>query len=106
MLCTLCIRHQRRPQRSSVGSATWIDVPCTWLVRGALNRHQKSVTYQEAMAFESNRLAPKNLDGVREEMTSLQKTARQAAFRNIYWLMEREIPHTTNYVPLNELGKS
>ncbi|XP_060580037.1 zinc finger protein 862-like [Ruditapes philippinarum] len=104
-MCALCIRHQRRPKRAAVGQATWVDQPCTWIVRKAITRHQTSDSHKEAAAFEANRSAPKTMHGVVEEMTSLQLQARVAAFRNLYWLIKQEMPHTSNYLPLMQLCK-
>ncbi|XP_052212530.1 zinc finger protein 862-like [Dreissena polymorpha] len=105
MMCSLCIRHMCRPARSAIGSAPWVDVPCTWIARDSLNRHQRTETHSQAKLLEANRLAPRNLVGQLEEMGCLQKSARIAAFKNLYWLMKQEVPHTTNYLPLNDLVK-
>jgi len=75
------------------------------MARDSLNRHQRTETHSQAKLLEANRLAPRNLVGQLEEMGSLQKSARIAAFKNLYWLMKQEVPHTTNYLPLNDLGK-
>ncbi|XP_060558657.1 E3 SUMO-protein ligase KIAA1586-like [Ruditapes philippinarum] len=79
--------------------------PCTWIVRKAITRHQTSDAHKEAAAFEANRSAPKTIHGVVEEMTSLQLQARVAAFRNLYWLIKQEMPHTSNYLALMQLCK-
>ncbi|XP_060573920.1 zinc finger protein 862-like isoform X2 [Ruditapes philippinarum] len=106
MMCTLCIRHQKRPKKAAFGNATWVDKPCTWLVKDALRRHERSDSHDEARAFEAGRLAPSNnVEAAVEEANSLHTKARVSAFRNLYWLMKREMPHTTNYLPLNELCK-
>ncbi|KAH3806607.1 hypothetical protein DPMN_134930 [Dreissena polymorpha] len=97
MMCSFCIRHKCRPARSAIGSAPWVDVPCTWIARDSLIRHQRTETHSH--------LAPRNLVGQLEEMGSLQKSARIAAYKNLYWLMKQDVPHTTNYLPLNDLGK-
>ena len=65
MLCSLCRKHSRRPQKSVVGKAVWTDTPCRSITR---------------------------------PMIGLLKC--------MYFLNKRELAHTTNFVPLGELGKS
>ncbi|KAH3792630.1 hypothetical protein DPMN_146127 [Dreissena polymorpha] len=82
------------PARAAIGSAPWVVVPCTWITRDSLNRHQSTETHSQANILEANRLAPGHMVGQLEEMCSIPKIA-----------MKQEISHTTNYLPLNDLVK-
>ena len=39
MLCRLCRKHNRRPQKAVVRKTTWIDVPCVMMTQHSLRRH-------------------------------------------------------------------
>ena len=39
MLCRLCRKHVRRPQKAVVGKTTWVDVPCVTMTQKSLTRH-------------------------------------------------------------------
>lgn len=106
MKCKLCIQHQKRPKRAAIGKAVWVDVPCTWVTRDSLVRHQKSETHKEACSCEAIRKKPEQTVEMRvQTMGSLYRQARVVAFRNLYWLMKHEMPHTSTYKPLLELCK-
>ncbi|KAH3706861.1 hypothetical protein DPMN_066251 [Dreissena polymorpha] len=50
-----------------------------------------------------NRL--RNLVGQLKDLCPVQKSTMLAAFKYLSWLMKQEIPHTTKYIPHNNLGK-
>jgi hypothetical protein len=78
----------------------------TWVVKDALRRHERSDSHDEARAFEAGRLAPSNnVEAAVDEANSLHNKGRVSAFRNLYWLMKREMLHITIYLPLNKLCK-
>lgn len=101
MKCKLCIQHQKRPKRAAIGKAVWVDVPCTWVTRDSLVRHQKSETHKEACSCEAIRKKPEQTVEMRvQTMGSLYRQARVVAFRNLYWLMSMKclIPvHTSHF---------
>lgn len=102
----MCIKHNKRPPKVIIGKATWVDIPCITITRKSLGLHQKGETHHEAMKSERDLVAntKKIVESV-AELTSVNKQARIAAFRSLYWLAKREIPHTSNYEPLMELCK-
>ena len=106
MLCDLCVRHQRQPKKSVPGKAVWVDVPCSWLVRESLTRHARSDTHKEAIAFEGARvLTNTSLSTALEKESCINEMAMESAMKCLYWLCKRELPHTTNYLPLMNLCK-
>ena len=52
MLCTLCHKHSRRPKKTPVGKAVWVDLPCNNLVRQSLVRHSKTDHHFAALELE------------------------------------------------------
>ncbi|KAH3696443.1 uncharacterized protein LOC127861738 [Dreissena polymorpha] len=57
----------------------------------------------EAVQMEAARATPQNVEDGLATMGTLQKRALVCAFRNIYWLMKEEIPHTAKFGHLQEL---
>ncbi|WAR09066.1 hypothetical protein MAR_019024, partial [Mya arenaria] len=53
VICSLCIRHQRRPKKCPAGRATRVEVPCTTVRRQACKTLQDSDSHKEAVVFES-----------------------------------------------------
>ncbi|CAG2186740.1 unnamed protein product [Mytilus edulis] len=106
MKCNLCTKHQRRPKKCVPGKAAWVDLPCSWMVRESILRHGRSETHKEAVAFEGARvLANTSLATAVEKEVTLNEMAMESAMKCLYWLCKRELPHTTNYVPLMNLCK-
>ncbi|XP_076113346.1 zinc finger protein 862-like [Mytilus galloprovincialis] len=106
MKCNLCTKHQRRPKKCVPGKAAWVDLPCLWMVRESILRHGRSETHKEAVAFEGARvLANTSLATAVEKEVTLNEMAMESAMKCLYWLCKRELPHTTNYVPLMNLCK-
>ena len=100
MLCSLCIKHQRRPKKCVPGRATWVDVPCTSFRRASLKNHQDSDNHAEAIIFETG--ASFTAGGieagfVREE--EVNRVAMSANMKMLYLLCKEEIPHTTKLQP-------
>ena len=52
MLCGLCRKHARRPQKSVVGKTTWVDIPCVTMTQHSLRRHDTSLSHIEAKKLE------------------------------------------------------
>ena len=50
MLRSLCRKHSRRPQKSQVGKAVWIDTP---IIRQALVKHGRSGSHTDAVKLEA-----------------------------------------------------
>ncbi|KAH3884172.1 hypothetical protein DPMN_008145 [Dreissena polymorpha] len=92
-----------RPVRLSVGTAPWVELPCIWMARDSLSRHQKTKTHSQAKQLRVNRR--RNLVGQLEDLCLLQTSTMLAAFKKLSLLMKQEIPLTTKYIPHNNLGK-
>ena len=52
MLCRLCRKHARRPQKAVVGKTTWVDIPCVTMTLHSLRRHDTSLSHVEAKKLE------------------------------------------------------
>ena len=63
LLCSLCQRHQARPQN---GSGTWIGVPCTRLRTDVLQCHKRPEMHCESQRRECLRLASERNGGIRQ----------------------------------------
>ena len=103
IFCSLCRKHSRRPRKSVVGKAVWTDVPCQSLVK-----HSQSMSHVEAVKMEAT-LASSRVDGgirIAFQRVASVERAMLGALKCMYFLTKREIAHTTNFVPLCELGKA
>ena len=109
MLCSLCPKHCRRPRKSIVGKAVWTDVPRRTIMRQAPVKHGQSESHIDAVKLEAALSSPHvhgGIDMVFERVVSAERKATIGALRCTYFLTKREIPHTTNFTPLCELGKA
>ena len=109
MICSLCRKHSRRPRKSVVGRAVWTDLPCQSITRQALVKHSQSESHVEAVKMEATLCSSRGDGGIRmafERVVSAERKAMLGALKCMYFLNKREVPHTTNFVPLCELGKS
>ena len=108
MVCSLCRKHCRRPKKSVVGKAVWTDVPCQSITRQALVKHSRSESHIDAIKMEAA-LGSSRTDGGIEMafqwVISAERKAVIGSLKCMYFLNKREIAHTTNFVPLCELGK-
>lgn len=59
MLCSLCRKHSRRPKKTAVGKAVWIDLPCCNFVRQSLVRHSKTDHHVAALKLEASLVSSK-----------------------------------------------
>ena len=53
MLCRLCRKHARCPQKAVVGKTTWVDVPCVTMTQKSLTRHDTSLSHLDAKKLEA-----------------------------------------------------
>ena len=109
MVCGLCRKFSRRPQKCVPGKATWVDVTCKTIRRSALVAHKESRSHCEAVQMEVALQASKSDGGIEralDSVVSAQRKAFIAALKCMYFLNKREIAHTTNFVPLLDLAKS
>ena len=109
MVCALCRKFSRRPQKSVSGKATWVDIPCKTIRRSALVAHKESRSHREAVEMEVALQASKRDGGIEQafdSVVSAQRKAFFAALKCMYFLNTREIAHTTNFIPLLDLAKS
>ena len=109
MLCSLCRKHNRRPKKVLVGRAIWVDLPCKNLTRQSLVGHGRSACHTLAITMEAD-LASSLRDGgiemALDRVVSAERKAFIGALKCMYFLTKREIAHTTNFIPILELGKS
>ena len=72
-------------------------------------KHSQSMSHVEAVKMETT-LASSRVDGgIRmafERVASAERKAMLGALKCMYFLTKRELAHTTNFVPLCELGKA
>ena len=100
MLCRLCRKHARRPQKAVVGKTTWVDVPCVTMTQKSLTRHDTSLSHLDAKKLEVQLCLSKKYRGVQQASTaveSAERKAMKAAMKCLYWLAKQKIPHTTNF---------
>ena len=62
MICTLCRKFSRRPQKCMPGKAVWVDFPCKTIRRASLISHRDSKSHAEAVQMETS-LQPSRKDG-------------------------------------------
>lgn len=109
MVCALCRKFSRRPQKCVPGKAAWVDIPCKTIRRSALVAHKESRSHCEAVQMEVALQASGRDGGIERALDSVvtaQRRAFIAALKCMYFLNKKEIPHTTNFVPLLDLAKS
>ena len=106
MVCSLCREHCRRPKKSVVGKAVWTDVPCQSITQQA---HSRSESHIDAIKMEAALGSSRTDGGIEmafQRVISAERKAMIGSLKCMYFLNKREIAHTTNFVPLCELGKS
>ena len=109
MLCSLCCKYSRRPAKARVGRAVWVDIPCRSLTRLSLVKNAKSESHCFAVQMEADLCSSKKDGGIAmalQRVISAHRKAFIVALKSMYFLNHQEIPHTTNFVPLLELGES
>lgn len=109
MLCSLCRKHSRRPQKSIIGKAVWTDIPCQSITRQALVKHSRSDSHTDAVKMEAALCSSRTDGGIEmafQRVLSAERKAMIGTLQCMYFLNKREIAHTTNFIPLCELGKS
>lgn len=108
MVCALCRKFSRRPQKCVPGKTTWVDIPCKTIRKSALVAHKESRSHCEAVQMEVALQASGRDGGIERALDSVvtaQRRAFIAALKCLYFLNKKEIP-TTNFVPLLDLAKS
>ena len=105
MLCALCRKHNRHLRESPVGRATWVGKNIT---RQSLVNHAKSVSHELAVKMEADLASSKKDRGIAMALDKVMSAERKAfigALKCMYFLTKIEMAHTTNFVPLSELGR-
>ena len=72
-------------------------------------KHSQSESHVEAVKMEATLCSSRGDSGIRmafERVALAERKAMLGTLKRMYFLNKREIPHTTNFVPLCELGKS
>lgn len=106
MLCSLCIKHQRRPNKCQIGRAVWVDIPCTTVRKSAIRTHMEGEPHKEAVVFEAT--AAVTSSSIEASLVREEEVNRQAlttSMKVLYFLCKEEIPHTTKFEPLKKLMK-
>lgn len=106
MYCELCRKLSRRPQRVAIGQAVWVDIACQTLTRLSLKNHESSEFHKDAMRLKAQLSATGNIAQAFTVVESAERRAMIGAFKCMYWLCKQEIPHTTNFTSLLQLGKN
>ena len=102
MVCTLCRKFSRRPQKCVLRKAVWVDVPCKTVRRSSLLLHKDSNSHKEVTLQASKKDG--GIHKALESVVSAQRKAFIGALKCMYFLNKREIAHTTNF-PLLDLAK-
>ena len=109
MVCSWCRKHSRRPKKSVVGRAVWTDISCRSITRQALVKHGQSESHASAVKIEAALQSSRADGGIEmalQRVVSAERKALIGAMKCMYFLNKQEIAHTTNFLPLCELGKS
>ncbi|XP_053385319.1 uncharacterized protein LOC128550389 [Mercenaria mercenaria] len=107
MLCSVCVKHQRRPKKCVPGKAVWVDIPCTSIRQSSLVFHKDSDSHKKALVFD---VAEAKTGGgieacfMREE--HVNREAMTASMTLLYFPCKEEIPHTTKHKPLVDVAKT
>ena len=78
MLCRLCRKHARRPQKAVIGKTTWVDVPCVTMTQKSLTRHDTSLSHLDAKKLEAQLCLSKKYGGVQQTLTAVESAERKA----------------------------
>ena len=105
MYCKLCRKFSRRPHKVPIGRAVWVDMACQTLTRQSLKNHESSESHRDAMRLEAQLSSP-SIAQAFAVLESAERKAMIGAFKCMYWLCKQEIPHTTNFTSLLQLGKN
>ncbi|XP_070533136.1 zinc finger MYM-type protein 1-like [Ptychodera flava] len=106
MLCDLCKRHSVRQKN---GEWTWSVVPATYLRRDKIVGHLEGEQHFKAMIAEMDSLNSLVDGGIQQSLQfqiELNKEALKTAMKSLYWLIKKEVPHTSNYRSLLDFAKS
>ena len=84
-------------------------MPCRSITRQALVKHSRSESHIDAVKLEAALASARKDGGIErafQRVVSAERKAMMGSLKCMYFLNKREIAHTTNFVPLCELGKS
>ena len=101
MLCQICSVHKVKAKYNK--STIWSESPCMSLRKDSVRRHSESLLHKEAVSKEMDRERSSVDGGIQqafETQVSLNRAALKTAMQCLYWLVQREIPHTTDYASL------
>ena len=107
LLCQPCRKQNRCPKKVPVGKAPWVDLPCMTMTRQSLVRHSQSECHVTAMKIEADLVSSKTFGGIErafDQVVSAERRAFIGVLKCMYFLSKKEIPHTTNFLPLVELA--
>ena len=109
MLCKFCRQHNCCSQKSPLGHAVWVDMPCKSFIRSSLVKQTTVMLTSQLLKwkllfFSSGR--DRDIVMVMQRVVSAERKAFIVALKCMYFLNYRKISHTINFVPILELAKS
>ncbi|XP_078000900.1 zinc finger protein 862-like [Glandiceps talaboti] len=104
MFCKVCMKYQR-----SKPCGAWVKSGSTSYREDKIRQHENSTHHRVAVEMDASRKLTEKDGGITDaiqRVVTLEMEALIGALRCVYFLMKRELPHTTNLVPLLDLVKS
>ena len=86
-------------------STVWSEILCVCIRKDSVRRHSESLQHKEAVGKQMDKERSALDGGIKQafqEQVSLNRAALKTAMQCLFWLVKREIPHTTNYASLLE----
>ena len=77
MLCNLCRKHGRRPQKAIIGCAVWVDLLCKTVIRQRLVRHNKSEAHITAVKMEADLCSSRRDGGIAMALQKVTSAKRK-----------------------------
>ncbi|XP_070537589.1 protein FAM200B-like [Ptychodera flava] len=97
MYCKLCQKYNKRP----FDRDTWNKTPCRRLRLGSVKEHEQSAGHLDALKLELLSTTSHNIAEVIQP--EVGHDAIVSAFKCLYFLAKRRIPHVANFEPLLDL---
>ncbi|XP_076078789.1 zinc finger protein 862-like [Mytilus galloprovincialis] len=104
MFCTLCIKFKQQAKNTEV----WTKVGCKSYREDVIRNHERTSYHQVSVNMERDSLISKTTGGIGQALdtvVTLERRAFIAALRCMYFLLKKEIPHTSNFGDLLDLVK-
>ena len=95
--CSLCQKHNTKGLN---GSSIWNEQPCISVRLDVLRNHEKSSQHHTALRLD---VAQEERDIALDQLQSQEFKAIKGAFKLFHFLIKRNIPYSTNFVPLLDI---